>query len=61
KAEFLDRETISLHDFVQQDGKAVFRGAIPCMKVGRFGFRVRLLPAHPLLSNPYSLGLILWG
>jgi starch phosphorylase len=61
KAEFLDRETISLHDFVQQDGKTVFRGAIPCMKVGRFGFRVRLLPAHPLLSNPYSLGLILWG
>jgi hypothetical protein len=29
--------------------------------VGRFGFRVRVLPSHPLLGNPYSLGLILWG
>jgi starch phosphorylase len=61
KAEFLDREILSLKDFTQQDGKTVFRGEIPSQRVGRFGFRVRLLPAHPLLSNPYSLGLILWG
>jgi starch phosphorylase len=61
KAEFLDRETIPLQDFSQEDGNTVFRGEIPCQKVGRFGFRVRILPSHPLLANPYSLGLILWG
>jgi starch phosphorylase len=61
KAEFLDRETISLGDVIQRDNTTVFRGEIPCQKVGRFGFRVRVLPSHPLLSNPYSLGLILWG
>jgi starch phosphorylase len=61
KAEFLDRETIPLQDFSQEGGNTVFRGEIPCQKVGRFGFRVRILPSHPLLANPYSLGLILWG
>jgi len=61
KAEFLSRETVPLKEFLQEDGKTVFRREIPCQKVGRFGFRVRLLPSHPLLSNPYSLGLILWG
>ncbi len=61
KADFLDRETIPLKDFSQEDGKTVFRGEIPCQRVGRFGFRVRILPSHPILANPYSLGLILWG
>jgi starch phosphorylase len=61
KADFLDRETILLKDFTPEDNKTVFRGEIPCQKVGRFGFRVRLLPFHPLLANPYSLGLVLWG
>ena len=37
------------------------RGEIPCQGVGRHGLRVRVLPHHSLLGNPYSLGLILWG
>ena len=61
KAEFLDRATISLCDFTQTENRAIFRGGIPCSEVGRFGFRVRVLPSHPLLTNPYSLGLVLWG
>ncbi len=61
KADFLDRNTITLRDFTQEGSKAIFRGEIPCQEVGRFGFRVRVLPSHPLLANPYSLGLILWG
>jgi starch phosphorylase len=61
KADFLDRSTHSLKLCSQKDGKAVFCGDIPCDSVGRFGFRVRILPFHPLLANPYSLGLILWG
>jgi len=61
KADLLDRETIPLQDFTQEEKGMVFRGEIPCQEVGRFGFRVRVLPSHPLLVNPYSLGLILWG
>jgi starch phosphorylase len=61
KADLLDRETIALRDFTQEENGTVFRGEVPCQEVGRFGFRVRVLPFHPLLVNPYSLGLILWG
>ena len=61
KAEFLERETMLLRNFSQEGSRTIFRGEIPCRKVGRFGFKVRVLPSHPLLSNPYSLGLILWG
>ena len=61
KADFLDRSTMTLHDFTRKGNQTVFRGEIPCQDVGRFGFRARVLPSHPLLSNPYSLGLILWG
>ena len=61
KAEFLDRSTLTLRDFTQKKDQTVFRGEIPCQDVGRFGFRIRVLPSHPLLSNPYALGLILWG
>ena len=51
---------MTLHDFTQKGNQTVFRGEIPCQDVGRFGFRARVLPS-PTLSNPYSLGLILWG
>ena len=61
KADLLDRETIPLKDFTLEENGMVFRGEIPCQEVGRFGFRVRVLPSHPLLVNPHSLGLILWG
>jgi starch phosphorylase len=61
KAQFLDRGTQSLQLCSHKDGKAVFCGDILCKSVGRFGFRVRVLPCHPLLANPNSLGLILWG
>jgi starch phosphorylase len=61
KADFLDRSTLTLRDITQKGNQTVFRGEVPCQDVGRFGFRVRILPSHPLLSNPYSLGLILWG
>ena len=61
KAEFLDRSTFTLSESFQKENQTIFRGEIPCPDVGRFGLRVRVLPSHQLLSNPYALGLILWG
>ncbi len=58
KAEFIDRSTVTLRDFTQEDSRTIFRREIPCDDVSRFGFRI--LPYHPLLNKPYSLGLILW-
>lgn len=61
KAEFIDRSTITLYDFIQEESRTVFYGELPCQEVGRFGFLIRITPHHPLLSRPHSLGLILWG
>jgi starch phosphorylase len=61
KANLMNRVTAPLHYFNQEGEKGIYKGEIPCRETGRFGFRVRILPSHPLLSNPYSLGLIVWG
>jgi len=62
QASFVDRSTIRFnHVRAEKQGRHLFSGRIPCKESGKFGFRVRVLPAHPLLPNPYSLGLILWS
>ena len=62
QADFVDRSTVRLtHVKAEKQERHLFSGTIPCMESGKFGFRVRVLPAHPLLINPYSLGLILWS
>ncbi len=61
KAEFLSRSLIPMKPLHQKGDLTTFKGEIPCQSVGRFGFKIRILPSHPLLSNPYSMGLILWG
>lgn len=61
RANFLNRSTIPLRDFRKEGDLTIFYGEVPCLEVGRFGFRIRILPFHPFLSNPYSPGLILWG
>ncbi|MFP4070406.1 MAG: alpha-glucan family phosphorylase [Desulfovibrionales bacterium] len=43
------------------DGWHVFEGVTSPDQTGRYGFTVRLLPHHPLLLDPHSLGLIHWG
>ncbi len=43
------------------DGWHIFRGEIDPREAGRFGFTVRIVPRHPLLLDPHSLGLISWA
>lgn len=61
KAEFLDRSFLPMKPISQKGDQTTFRGEIPCQHVGRFGFRIRILPFHPLMAHPYSMGLIRWG
>lgn len=38
-----------------------FTGSITTRKSGQQGFTIRVLPKHPLLLNPFELGLIYWA
>ena len=43
------------------DGRFRFSGVIPCARTGNFGFKLRVTPFHPLLADPYEMGLVLWS
>ncbi len=43
------------------DGWFRYTGQFKPEEPGRFGFTVRMLPNHPLLLDPHSLGLIHWA
>jgi glycogen phosphorylase len=43
------------------DGWFRYKGSFSPDAPGRFGFTVRMLPNHPLLLDPHSLGLIHWA
>jgi starch phosphorylase len=43
------------------DGRFRFGGDIPCSRTGSFGFKLRVTPSHPLMLDPYEMGLVLWG
>lgn len=45
--------------FDAMDGSAtIFKGVVPCIRSGKYGFALRVLPRHPDLANPYQTGLI---
>ncbi|EPR42405.1 alpha-glucan phosphorylase [Desulfovibrio sp. X2] len=59
--EMVQRRTVEL----QSEGKTeddwhVYKGELMPAEAGRFGFTIRILPFHPLLIDPRSLGLIRW-
>jgi starch phosphorylase len=43
------------------DGRYRFSGVIPCARTGNFGFKLRVTPFHPLMPDPYEMGLVLWS
>ncbi len=43
------------------DGWWLFGGEVRASEAGRFGFTVRVMPHHPLLLDPHSLGLTHWA
>jgi starch phosphorylase len=42
-------------------GKYKYEGEIASNKTGQFGFTLRILPNHKLLTNKFELGLIKWA
>jgi starch phosphorylase len=43
------------------DSRYRFSGVIPCIRTGNFGFKLRITPFHPLLSDAYEMDLVVWG
>ena len=59
--QFASRTTMPMNPFGHtEDGWINYVGQAVPPEAGRFGLTVRLLPRHPLLLDPHSLGLIRW-
>ena len=43
------------------NGNYEYQGAIPTPESGEFGVNVRVIPAHPNLTQPHELRLIKWA
>ena len=62
EGEFTARKTAPMKpDQELGDGWRLYRGVIAPLHSGKFGYTVRILPSHPLLLDPHSLGLIHWA
>jgi hypothetical protein len=44
-----------------KDNVHYFKGKIPCVDTGRFGFTVRVMPSRKRLENPFIMGLVTWA
>ncbi len=56
-------ETIVLRSDSQKtkDGIYKYSGSITTRRSGQQGFTIRVLPKHPLLINPFEMGLVYWA
>jgi starch phosphorylase len=52
------RSPLRLDSEVSPDGVARYAGGAELGEPGPFGYTVRVLPKHPLLSGPAELGLV---
>ncbi|MCK5132935.1 MAG: alpha-glucan family phosphorylase [Candidatus Sabulitectum sp.] len=55
-----DRTSTVLRFSGEENGILFFKGSIPCTEAGRFGFTVRVLPAHPKYGRVVEPGLVHW-
>ena len=42
-------------------GHYKYNGSFACEHAGRYGFSVRVVPAHPDLADPVEMGCIVWA
>jgi glycogen phosphorylase len=55
------RETALTYESSSEDGVSRFSGMLEPQAGGRVGYRVRILPNHPDLHDPFAAGLALWA
>ncbi|MFO0973390.1 MAG: alpha-glucan family phosphorylase [Phycisphaerae bacterium] len=48
-------------DGAAQDGRVTFAGRFTCLRSGRHGFSVRVVPRHAHLAHRYDTGMVLWS
>ncbi|MGK2965159.1 MAG: alpha-glucan family phosphorylase [Tepidiformaceae bacterium] len=53
--------TVPLHAVEAGGGATTFTGTVDLERSGRAGYAVRVLPNHPMLRDPLSLGLVRWS
>jgi starch phosphorylase len=61
QGEFAGRETVPMEVSDSDGDSHTFRGLIPCLKTGRFGYTVRVMPSHKRLENRFAMGLVTWA
>ncbi len=59
--EITDVELVTMALVGTHAHEARYRGEFRCAAAGRYGFTVRVLPAHPDLAQPVELGRIVWA
>jgi starch phosphorylase len=59
--DFAERDTAVLEVVDLKDEVHYFKGKIPCVDTGRFGFTVRVMPSRKRLENPFIMGLVTWA
>jgi len=59
--EFSARDTIIMDVHGMDNGAYIFKGNIPCLGTGRFGYTVRVMPSKNRLENPFVMGLVTWA
>ncbi len=52
---------LSLRDLGEENGHYRYTGEFTCETAGRYGFTVRIVPAHPDLTTPLEMGAIAWA
>jgi starch phosphorylase len=58
---FSERETVKLQPLASSAGVFTYKGAIPCLQTGHFGYTVRVTPSHKRLENRFMMGLVKWA
>ncbi|HET7738421.1 MAG TPA: hypothetical protein VFK32_07595, partial [Tepidiformaceae bacterium] len=53
--------TIALQAAEAGGGPTTFTGTLDLDRSGRAGYAVSVLPNHPMLRDPLSLGLVRWS
>ncbi len=63
EGEIVDGDAVPMQ-FVEQSagqGSQFAVDAVPCLRSGRYGYTVRVLPQHPDLVTPFMPGYIVWA